>query len=104
MLSKFAAMLAEVTSATNHDSSRLITKKHDHYTKPSSPSSAIFVLCDKCYWCATYFNNTRIPMNNNCPQCNANSDQLAGLPIMPNESYTFDYNNTRGVEMEFKLR
>jgi hypothetical protein len=43
-------------------------------------------------------------MDNNCPQCNANSNQLAGLPIMPNESYTFVYNDKRGVEMEFKLR
>ena len=94
-------MLAETTSATNHDSSSLITRKHDHYTELSS---SIFVLCDECYWCATYFDSTRIPMDNNCPQCNANSNQLAGLPIMPNESYTFVYNDKRGVEMEFKLR
>jgi predicted Zn-ribbon and HTH transcriptional regulator len=97
-------MLTETTSITKHDSSSLITKKSDHYTKASSPSSAIFVLCDKCYWCATYFDNNRISMKNNCPQCNANSNQLAGLPIMPNESYTFDYNGKSGVEMEFKLR
>jgi hypothetical protein len=97
-------MLTETTSATNHDSSSLITKKSDHYTKASSPSSAIFLLCDKCYWCATYFDTTRMPMGNNCPQCNANSNQLTSPPIMPNESYTFEYNDKRGVEMEFKLR
>jgi hypothetical protein len=97
-------MLTETTSTTNHDSSSLITKKSDHYTKASSPSSAIFVFCDKCYWCATYFDNTGIPMRNNCPECNANSNQLTSLPIMPNESYTLDYNDKRGVEMEFKLR
>lgn len=94
-------MVSEATSVSNYDPSSLITKEHDHSTKPSS---TIFVLCDKCYWCATYFDNTRIPMNNNCPQCNANSNQLTSLPIMPNESYTFDYNNKRGVEMEFKIR
>ncbi|HYZ50120.1 MAG TPA: hypothetical protein VE593_04475 [Nitrososphaeraceae archaeon] len=97
-------MLAETTSATNHGPSSLINKKNHHYTKPSAPSPAIFVLCDKCYWCATYFDNSRIPMDNNCPQCNANSSQLTSLPIMSNESYTFDYNGSRGVEMEFKLR
>jgi hypothetical protein len=29
--------------------------------------------------------------NNNCPQCNANSNQLTRFPIAPKESFTFNY-------------
>ena len=71
-------------------------------TKPSR--TPVFLLCDRCYWCATYFSNARIPSDNICPQCNANSNQLTSLPIAINESFTFNYNDKRGVEMEFKHR
>lgn len=64
----------------------------------------IFILCDTCYWCATYFDKTRIPKNNICPQCDTNNDELSSMPIMHNESFTFDYNDKRGVELEFKPR
>jgi hypothetical protein len=97
-------MLTETTSITKHDSLSSITKKHDHYTKPSSTSSGIFVLCDSCYWCATYVDKNRIQGENRCPQCNANNNELTSLPVMPNESFAFDYNDKRGIELEFKLR
>jgi CheY-like chemotaxis protein len=64
--------MKSTTSLVNHNSQSLITKTFDgHHTKLSPPP--VFVLCDRCYWCATYFNNTRIPPDNNCPQCNANA-------------------------------
>ncbi len=43
-------------------------------------------------------------MDNNCPQCNANNNELTSFPIMANESFTFDYDDKRGVELEFKPR
>jgi hypothetical protein len=43
-------------------------------------------------------------MDNNCPQCNANSNELTSFPIASNESFTFGYNEKRGVELEFKHR
>jgi hypothetical protein len=88
-------------SITNYDSQSLIAK-----TRGRSLSPPIFILCDKCYWCATYFDKTKIPIdNNNCPQCNPNNNnELTSFPIMSNESFTFDYNDKRGVELEFKLR
>jgi hypothetical protein len=58
-------------------------------TNDSSLSPPIFILCDTCYWCATYFDKTRIPIDNNCPQCNANNNgELTSFPIMPHESFT----------------
>ena len=69
-----------------------------------APSPSIFVLCEKCYWCATYLDKTKVPMDGSCPKCNTNSNDLTSFPIMSNESFTFDYNNKHGVELEFKSR
>jgi hypothetical protein len=34
----------------------------------------------------------------------ANNNELTSFPIMANESFTFDYDDKRGVELEFKPR
>jgi predicted Zn-ribbon and HTH transcriptional regulator len=94
--------MKSTTSLNNHDSQSLIAKTYNDYTKPSS--SPVFILCDRCYWCATYFNNIRISVDNKCPQCNANSNELTSFPIASNESFTFGYNHKLGAEMEFNLR
>ena len=75
----------------------------------SSPSAKlygslpIFVLCERCYWCATYLNKTRLPIGDACSQCST-VDEFSSFPILSNESFTFDYNRKRGVELEFKSR
>jgi hypothetical protein len=84
-----------------NDSASLIAKTHD-LSQSSSPP--VFILCDTCYWCATYFDKTRIPRENKCTQCNANNNELTSFPIMPNESFTFIYNDKRGLELEFQPR
>jgi hypothetical protein len=90
-------------SLINHDSQSLIANAHDGHTQ--SPAPPVFILCDRCYWCATYLSNARMPTDNNiCPQCNANSNQLTSFPIAPNESFTYNYNEKRRVELEFKRR
>jgi len=93
-------MSEERISLINYDSPSLIAKTPDR----SSSSPPVFILCDTCYWCATYFDKTRISREKKCPQCNANNNELSSFPIMPNESFIFDYNDKRGVELEFKLR
>jgi len=95
--------VAFVKEMSNNESYSLPAKIHNNDCFQRS-TQLIFVLCDKCYWCATFFDNRKVPMDNNCPQCNANSSELSSLPIMPNESFTFGYNNKRGVEMEFSPR
>ena len=39
-----------------------------------------------------------------CPKCNANNNELTSFPIMPNESFTFIYNDKQGLELGFKPR
>ena len=93
-------LMQGTTSLISNDFDSLIAKTH----APIKSSTPVFILCDRCYWCATYFNNTRIQAGNNCPQCNANSNELTSFPIAANESFTFGYNQKRGVELEFKHR
>jgi hypothetical protein len=88
----------EGTSLIN-DSTSLIAKTYGHSSSPP-----VFVLCDTCYWCAIYFDKIRISRENKCLQCNANNNELSSFPIMSNESFTFIYNDKRGVELEFKAR
>ena len=86
-------------SLTNYDS---LDKRRDQSSTSSSPP--IFVLCDSCYWCATYSDKTRIPQDNVCPTCGDNNNELTSFPIASNESFTVNYNKKRGIEFEFRPR
>ncbi|MGB0027460.1 MAG: hypothetical protein WBP64_11520 [Nitrososphaeraceae archaeon] len=88
------------STLTNYEPQSSIAKTRDRCL--SSPPK--FILCDTCYWCATYFDKTRIPADNNCPQCNANNNELSSLPILTNKSFTFDYNDELRIELEFMPR
>jgi hypothetical protein len=94
--------LKEGESIANYEPQSLIAKTVDYSPPPSSPP--IFILCDRCYWCATYLDKTRTPTDNICPQCNSNNNELSSFPILSNESFTFDYDDIHGVELEFKHR
>ena len=94
-------MLKQESSLTNYNSQSFIHKTHDKSPLTSAP---IFVLCDSCYWCATYFDEARIPEDNVCPHCGANNNELTSFPIASNESFTVKHNKKRGIEFEFKPR
>lgn len=95
-------MSKEETSIINFEPRSLIAKTPDYRFSSSTPT---FILCDECYWCATYFDMTRVPANNNCPQCNEsnNDNKLTSFSVTPNESFIFDYNSKKGLENGFKL-
>ena len=44
-------------------------------------SLPVFVLCNRCYWCATYLDKTGRPKDYNCPKCNADNIQSSNFPI-----------------------
>ena len=58
-------MLKEGKSITNYEPQSLIAKTVDYSPPPSSPP--IFILCDRCYWCATYLDKTRTPQITHVP-------------------------------------
>ena len=55
------------TNSTNKYESQTLVK-----ATGLTPLPSIFVLCDKCYWCATYLDKSRLPSDNNCLGCNSN--------------------------------
>ena len=70
--------------------------------KTSGSQPAVFLLCESCHWCATYLDKARLPLDNQCPHCS--SDMLSSFPILSTEAFTFDYSETRGVDLEFRRR
>jgi hypothetical protein len=49
--------------------------------------------------CSTYFDKSRLPTEK-CPICL--NEEMSSFPILPNEAFTFNYNDKRGVELEFR--
>ena len=65
-----------------------------------------FVICNSCYWCATYFGIDNLESLSgssshvlNCPICNSHNTEL--MPIATDESFRMEYSLTRGMELEF---
>ena len=60
-----------------------------------------FVICNSCYWCASYFSIDDLESSQviSCHVCNSHDTEL--IPISTNESFKIDYDVTRGMEMEF---
>jgi hypothetical protein len=50
--------------------------------------------------CSIYLDKSRLPTEK-CPIC-LNVEMSSFLPILPNEAFTFNYNDKRGVELEFR--
>jgi hypothetical protein len=71
-------------------------------TKKFGLVESIFVLCETCHWCATHFVKSRV-LSNKCPTCD-NTSISSTFPILPNEKFTYNYNEKRGVDLEFGLR
>ncbi len=59
----------------------------------------IFILCESCYWSATYLGKFMLPAEERCPICL--EIELSSFPILPNESFIFNYSQKSGVELEF---
>jgi hypothetical protein len=73
----------------------------DYKIKKYGSVEDIFILCETCHWCATYFDKSRLPTEK-CPMCL--NTEMSSFPILPNEAFTFNYNDKRGVELEFRPR
>ena len=61
-----------------------------------------FVICNSCYWCASYFGIDDLESSSQvlrCHLCNSHNTEL--IPISSDESFRIEYNVTRGMVMEF---
>jgi hypothetical protein len=77
------------TNKLSNEKKRIITKQRH------------FLLCESCFWCASSI--YLVSMDWICPVCsnNNNNNKLESIPIQNNEIYKFDYNQRRGVILEF---
>jgi ssDNA-binding Zn-finger/Zn-ribbon topoisomerase 1 len=61
-----------------------------------------FVICNSCYWCASYLCIDGLDSSKQvigCPLCN--SHDIEQIPISSNESFRIEYNVARDMDMEF---
>ena len=57
-----------------------------------------FLLCESCFWCASYFNNYKKVVTK-CPTCG--NDNVESMPISHDEVYTISHNPKRGITLGF---
>jgi hypothetical protein len=73
--------------------------KPDIISKEIEVSDKInFLLCESCFWCASYFNNyTKLVTN--CPTCG--NKKIESMPISHDEVHTSSHDPKRGVTLGF---
>jgi hypothetical protein len=69
-------------------------------------SQVYFVICNSCYWCASYFDIDDLESLSassshvlDCHVCNSHNTEL--IPIATDESFRIEHGLTRGMELEF---
>jgi hypothetical protein len=69
-------------------------------------SKVYFLICNSCYWCASYFGIDDVKSLSgslthalNCHICDSRNTEL--MPISTDELFMNEYNVTRGMEIEF---
>jgi hypothetical protein len=60
-----------------------------------------FIMCQSCFWCASYINRSRLLMSidNKCPLCH--DSRIESMPISYDEIYRLNYNRTSGLVLKF---
>ena len=88
---------------------RLKEAKLSLNTIENSKNKIYFVICNTCYWCATYFGFDNLEYLSassshvlDCHVCKSHNTEL--MPISTDESFRIRYNVTRGIEIEFYKR
>ena len=85
---------------TTKISSNTSNGKRDKRVGPIS-----FVICNSCYWCASYFEIDASYHSSSSPACHAcNCHDTELMPIFTEESFRIEYNPPRGMEIEFYRR
>ena len=73
--------------------------KTDIISKEIEVSDKInFLLCESCFWCASYFNNYRMVFTK-CPICG--NKNIESMPISHDEVHTSSHDPKHGVTLGF---
>ena len=57
----------------------------------------LFMICDDCFWAASAIDADKFD-GTLCPLC---SKRISSTPLADNESYSYNYNERRGLEVGF---
>jgi hypothetical protein len=60
-----------------------------------------FVICNSCYWCASYFGTDNMESLSHVLNCNVCNSHTELIPKGTDESFRIKYNHARGMEIEF---
>ena len=82
-----------------HNQNRSTTEREPGYI--NVPAYIHFVLCEVCYWCATFFDIKKNPVVK-CPYCDSN--RIDPIPMSRNEVCKLGFDPIRGLTMEFSIR
>jgi rRNA maturation endonuclease Nob1 len=93
------SILEAAPSLNLHSDFSFSNIKPDIISKEIEVSDKInFLLCESCFWCASYFNNYRKVVTN-CPICG--SKNIKSMPISHDEVHTSSHDPKRGVTLGF---
>ena len=93
------SILEAAPSLNLHSDFSFSNIKPDIISKEIEVSDKInFLLCESCFWCASYFNNYRKVVTN-CPICV--SKKIESMPISHDEVHTSSHDPKRGVTLGF---
>ena len=79
-----------------------IEREREKNADVQSVNHIYFVICNSCYWCASYFGIDDLESSSQvlgCHVCDSHNTEI--IPISTNESFRIEYNVTRGMELEF---
>jgi len=96
---------AEIIYPSPEDTIRHVTTALASYEKTGASTigriskKIDFLLCNSCFWCASYLNLRSGFGVIECPSCKENT--IERMPLSANDVYLFDYNRVTGVILEF---
>jgi predicted RNA-binding Zn-ribbon protein involved in translation (DUF1610 family) len=97
----FAEIIPPSQDDSNLHASTAVASNEKTSSSPITRISKIidFLLCNSCFWCASYL-NLRISFGVfECPSCKENT--VERMSLSANDVYLFDYNRVTGVILEF---
>jgi hypothetical protein len=93
------SILEAAPSLNLHSDFTFSNIKPDIISKEIEVSDKInFLICDSCFWCASYLNNYRKVVTN-CPICG--NKNIESMPISHDEVHTSNHDPKRGVTLGF---